>query len=178
MPTLEFTVGLPRSGKSSRVKEIFNQRRMLAPYVNYVVVSGDQIRLALYGCRYSSYGEPSVFASLQVMTRTLLLSGYNVIIDETNTSRESCKRILEICPDAKPIFVLTPPDICIQRAIATQQEDLTPVIRTQWEQLLRIFHDYHGANIEDGYFNMMRDIKQEIHSRWGSEYVPRIVKEF
>jgi predicted kinase len=151
---------------------------MLAPHNHYVIVSGDQIRLALYGCRYSSYGEGFVFATMQTMTRTLLASGYNVIIDETNTTKESCRRILEIDPTAKPIFILTRPEICIERAKATNQEDLAPVIEAQWGQLQNIYENQTGsANIEEAYHRMMVDIKNEIFDRWGSFTVPRLVKE-
>lgn len=178
MATLEFTVGTARSGKDTRVKEIVDQRHMLAPNNHYVIVSGDQIRLALYGCRYSSYGESFVFATMQVMTRTLLSSGYNVIINDTNTTKESCRRILEIAPTAQPIFVLTCPEVCIERAKATNQEDLIPVIEAQWRQLHDIYASKAGSvNIEEAYNYMMLDIKYEIFDRWGTFTVPRLVKE-
>jgi predicted kinase len=80
-PTLICLVGLPRSGKTTIVKELMKQWR--AP-----VVRRDDIRLALHGQRYQKLAEPFVKAISDVMIRALFLSGHEVIIcDETNFSR-------------------------------------------------------------------------------------------
>ena len=141
---LFFTIGLSRSGKSSlakkwlnydkyikdgkfqeyictkkdkdgwfiepelRIKHVENERRVL--------VSGDEIRQALYGSNWNSLGEDYVDSIKWTMIRTLLNSGHTVLLDETNTSERSIRKILEIDIDAEFVFVETKPEICHKRA--------------------------------------------------------------
>jgi tRNA uridine 5-carbamoylmethylation protein Kti12 len=115
-------MGLPRSGKTTIVKKLMYKH--FAP-----VVRRDDIRLALHGQRYQSLAEPFVKAISDVMIRSLFLSGHDTIIcDETNYSRAA--RDYHRSKDWKTVFyeVPTSPDTCKQRAIATGQADLVPVI--------------------------------------------------
>ncbi len=125
-PQLYFMVGLPRSGKSSLVKTLKKE------IPNLVVVSGDKIRLAVYNQRFWGPGEAMVHSIKQTMVRTLLSEGYNVLIDETNTSWKSIETIREIDSFAKYIIVDTPIADCIERAEKTGQSDLIPVIRRMY----------------------------------------------
>ncbi len=140
---LHFTVGRQRSGKSTYCK--------LWLFENYgnnyesclidnprVIVSGDAIRLATHGMRYNRLAEDSVFMTLHTMVRTLLITGFDVIVDETNTSEISIRRLLEIDNKAKAVYINTSEEICIQRALDTNQPDLVPVIKRVGKNIEKI----------------------------------------
>ena len=91
-----------------RIKHIENERRVL--------VSGDEIRQALYGSNWNSLCEDYVDSIKYTMVRALLNSGHTVLIDETNTSERSIQKILEIDIDTEFAFVETKPEICHRRA--------------------------------------------------------------
>lgn len=127
-PLLICMMGLPRSGKTTIVKELSKQWR--AP-----VVRRDDIRLALHNQRYVSCAEPFVKAISDVMIRSLFLSGHEVVIcDETNYSRQA--RDYHKSNDWRTVFyeVRTTPEVCKERAIATGQPDLVPVIQAMWDR--------------------------------------------
>lgn len=128
MVRLYFTIGSARSGKSTLVSEY-------AERFDLTIVSGDSIRKALHGCRYSSYAEGMVDSIKHIMIRSLLDSGNIVIVDGTHTTIQSIIKLLEIEPDASPIVMNTDLDICIERAIATNQKDLIPVIERHHLQM-------------------------------------------
>lgn len=139
---LYFTIGLPRSGKSTECKNWLrkendiNTTGRLGNFVHKlfghfdvddrIVVSPDRWRLAL-GHRYNWFVEPVVFSHIQIAVRGLLID-YNVILDDTNTTPESIKRIYEVDPDAIAIPIATPAEVCKERAIKTGQPDLATVI--------------------------------------------------
>lgn len=114
--------GLPRSGKSTIVDTL--RRRLGAP-----VVRRDAIRLALHGQRYLSEAEPMVKALSTYMIASLFEAGHEVIIcDETNVSM-AARKALSQGPWLTIFYpVDTSPEVCKERAIATGQPDLIPVI--------------------------------------------------
>lgn len=130
-PTLVCMVGLPRSGKSTIVKEL--SKELGAP-----IVRRDDIRLALHGQRYQALAEPFVKAISIVMIRSLFLSGHkHVICDETNYSRAArdFNRNDKVW-NTQFYWVRTSAQICKERAVATGQPDLIPVIdemQKRWE---------------------------------------------
>lgn len=79
MAKLAIMVGLPASGKSTFLKQRIDS--------SFIRISTDNIRLALYGRQYILQAEPFVWAIAETMARTLLLEGYNVAIDATNTTK-------------------------------------------------------------------------------------------
>lgn len=116
------TVGLPRSGKSTWAK------KQLLPIVN-----PDSIRLAIHGQRFCAKAEPFVWATAFIMTEALFNAGHNtIILDATNTNEERRKEWYQRFPEDEYDIILqqfdTPKEVCIQRAIDTDQEDLIPVI--------------------------------------------------
>lgn len=122
-PLLIAMMGLPRSGKSTISMELAKQYG--APVVNR-----DAIRLALHGQRYQAEAEPMVKAISLYMIKALFLTGHEVVIyDETNFSREARNYIKSDLWDTKFYPVLTDMATCIERAHATGQPDLDPVIR-------------------------------------------------
>lgn len=127
-PLLICMMGLPRSGKTTIVRELMKKHS--AP-----VVRRDDIRLALHNQRYQSKAEPFVKAISDVMIRSLFLSGHEVVIcDETNYSRAA--RDFHKSDDWNTVFYEVPTDVetCIKRAHLTGQPDLAPVIMSMWER--------------------------------------------
>mgnify|MGYP002622657040 CR=1 FL=1 len=117
---LFITVGLPRSGKSTVIRESYANRMP--------VVSPDAIRLAMHGQRFAIQAEPLVWATAKIMLNALIGAGNTQIcIDATNTTRWQRDSWL---PEAKRHFLVfeTPARICKERAVATGQDDLIPII--------------------------------------------------
>ena len=125
-PVLLSLHGLPRSGKSTLTGKL---RR----YYGASVVNADAVRLALHGQRYLALAEPMVFAIRQIMVRALFGAGHQIVIyDDTNYSRAARDKMRSDEWDTYYIEVDTPPEICKERAVATGQPDLIPVIDAMW----------------------------------------------
>jgi len=126
-------VGLPRSGKSTWVKDMAYRNEF------YPIVSKDSIRLALHGKRFDGEREAEVHHISKVMIRSLFNAGHSVVVlDETNTTtgrRNSC-----YSPDWEVRFkVFNTSDVeCVRRAMAMKDYDIISVIErmsAQWEPL-------------------------------------------
>lgn len=126
-------VGLPRSGKSTWVKEMEYRKEF------YPVVSKDAIRLALHGRRYDQSQEGDVHRICNIMVQALFLSGHKIVcLDETNTThirRNTC-----LSREWKVRFKVfnTSEEECIRRANAIGDIDIIPIIEkmaAQWEPL-------------------------------------------
>lgn len=137
-PHLYMTIGLQRSSKSTYATRWAQHLEMPGDGYPRAIVCADSIRLALHGIRYKSEAEPMVFTLDTYMIRSLVIRGHDVLADETGTTERSIRRILEIDPDATPIVIDTPKDVCIERAYKTNQEDLVPVIERCNEQFVRL----------------------------------------
>src|SRR5688572_33094149 len=103
---LLFMIGLARSGKSTWadkwlngdygtphfeselhfVRHISPKPKFKSPSNPRVVVSGDDIRKALYGQRYNSHMEEYIFAIEHTMIKALLDRGHDVLVDDTHTT--------------------------------------------------------------------------------------------
>ena len=115
---LHMMIGLPRSGKSTRAKEL-----------GYPIVSPDSIRLALHGQRWRSESEPMVWAIAHVMVGSLFQAGHrDVILDACNVTPERRKEWES--PEWVCVFhvISTPKEICSMRALDSGKGDLLPVI--------------------------------------------------
>lgn len=113
-------VGIPRSGKSTRAKEM-----------GYPIVNPDAIRLAIHGNPFIPQAEPLVWCLAKYMVKSLFLAGHKtVILDATNTTRQrreewksrSWNRDYEIIESSK--------DECVERAKKTGMEYLIPIIES------------------------------------------------
>jgi len=121
-PALIAFMGLPRSGKSTLATE-------LAAKLGAPIVCKDTIRLALHGQRYAVAAEEMVRVFSKIMIKSLFLRGHKIVIcDETNYSKAARKALSDPDWDILWFPVQTPADICCERAIATNQPDLVPVI--------------------------------------------------
>lgn len=134
--TMYVMCGLPRSGKSTTVNDLS---------YSTTVISGDSIRLALTGQRFNNNIEDYVSAIKHTIIKAQLLSGKDIIVDGTHTTIASVKKLertieeLESLTGEKEqiafIFVSTPKEACIERAIKSNQADLIPVIEKMATQL-------------------------------------------
>lgn len=147
---LHFTIGVARSGKSTFCNE-WMSRRTWKPKA---IVCADNIRIALHGHRYIQQTEPTVAAIKNVMIKSLLDRGHDVIVDGTHTTKNSIKQLLYIDPNATYHLIHTDPALCRQRAMDTDQEDLLPVIDKMDTQL--------GELIKEGIDNVINELKKEI----------------
>lgn len=121
-PVLICMLGLPRSGKSTISRRM--ARDLGAPIVNR-----DAIRLALHGKRYEVSAEPMVKAISLYMIKALFGAGHGTVIyDETNYSRAARDFVKSEDWTTAFYIVPTPPDVCQERAIKTDQPDLVKVI--------------------------------------------------
>lgn len=141
-PTLIAMVGLPRSGKSTLCK-------MYSDLTGAPIVNRDNIRLALHGQRYTALAEPMVKAISNVMIRSLFLSGHELVLyDETNYSRAARDFIKSDLWETRFWVVPTPPEICADRAVATNQHDLIPVIEEMYKRYQPLEEDEDRIDIE------------------------------
>lgn len=167
MPKVIFTVGLPRCGKSTFCKEF----RKSNP--NTVIVRADDIRLA-YGFRYNSLLEKQVAATKETMLITLMKEDYDyILVDGTHTSEKSIKDIIKIAPEAQPKVIITHPQTCKDRAAASYQSDLVPVIDRMWTNLQNtldtqilseILEDSFKSNTRDMWKGTYMEIEKEAQS--------------
>jgi predicted kinase len=114
--------GLPRSGKSTIAKRL--SQDLHAPIVNQ-----DAIRLALHGHAYETAAEPMVKTIADYMIRALFEAGHKVVIaDETHYSRAA--RDHRKSDKWRTVFYEVPTsiEVCKERAIATDQAYLLPVL--------------------------------------------------
>lgn len=138
---LFYTIGLPRSGKSSLAERWLKFQNYIedGQFRDYpvwltrgfngnceikdhdiqtqhrAVVSGDAIRESL-GNLWNPDVEDYVDAIKYTMVKALLKTGHTVLIDETNTSERSIRKILEIDINAQFAFVDTSIEDCLLRA--------------------------------------------------------------
>ncbi len=118
---LYFTIGLPRSGKSTWCRNFAKENQI-------TILSGDDFRLAITNERYNIHSELFVKASLITAAKALLISGQDVIIDETNSTDYSLNQLFHLDKNPEIIFFHTPKCICTDRAKTTNHLDLPPVI--------------------------------------------------
>lgn len=110
---LIITVGFPLSGKSTLSKRVVNHCDKV------VIVCPDTIRLALHGQQFIGLAEPFVWAMAQTMVRTLLIQGFTIIVDATNTTKERRSMWRQIAKDfnltLNIYWVDTPASVCHDR---------------------------------------------------------------
>jgi predicted kinase len=122
-------VGLPRSGKSTYAKSLIGS--------DWAIVNPDSIRLALTGQRYVEEIEPYVWAIAKTMVVSLFNAGHKkVVFDATNTTKKRRDFWKDDRWDIYYRHINTDKETCIERAKATNQLDLIPVIEkmaAEWE---------------------------------------------
>ena len=104
--------GLPRSGKTTWISE--NKK-------GEIIVSADDLRYRVYDKSYWHQGENLVWWTREILLRTLMSQGVDIIIDETNTTAARRKPIVDLCKgynyECKCVFIPASVDLCISRLI-------------------------------------------------------------
>lgn len=126
---LMITVGLPLSGKLTFANKI-NHDDICD---DYAIVHPDTIRLAIHGKPYIQTAEPYVWAVTETMVRSLLLSGNNVILVATNTTKERRQVWVKVAKELNTklsiAMIDTPYDICVERNKETPKCDVSVIDR-------------------------------------------------
>jgi predicted kinase len=169
---LIFTIGLARCGKSTFCDRWVNGLEMTASTIAdeegdiawgrpRAIVCSDDIRMSLHGERFNRDAEPMVWSVHTYMCKSLLRRGHDVIIDGTNTTRDSILRIMNIDTNACYILIDTPMEECERRAMACGHHDLVEhgVIRRQARQL-RALKD-RGLDV------VVEGVRERVKRRWG-----------
>jgi predicted kinase len=111
MSKLGVMVGLPRSGKSTKCMALMEQ--------GHVIINPDRMRLALHGQAYQPLAEQLVWAIADLMVRTLLMQGHNVIVDATNITRYARGVWAKVAKahgiELDIYWVTTPYEVCLER---------------------------------------------------------------
>lgn len=127
-----------------------------------VVVTTDNIRLALAGKLYTRELEPVVYSHKYVMLKTLLIENFHVLSCGTNTTKDSLKRHLELDPQTEFIVLDTPLEVCLDRIKLTGQLNMGPVIKRHHRQLQQL--------LDQGLENVRKELLEEIRIRWGKNH--------
>jgi len=154
-PHIYFTIGLPRSGKSTFVdNEMVGQ--LTGNLGEPVIINGDDFRMAGYGQRFNEAGEGLVAGAVFTAIKALLITGYNVIYDETNTSPWSLKKIFSIDPMAQYVIIDKDVDICVQR---TNEALGVPIFPDEQEEFLNAI-DRINAQFKKITINKLEKLRQ------------------
>lgn len=162
---LYFTVGLPRSGKSvycdlwvkkrdPETVQIIQDAMVSREFIIWnrvpgakprAIVAGDDFRHALHGHEYLVEAEGAVFTAMDLATRALLRRGHDVIVDETCTTQSTLLRYLKIDVEARPVFIDTQAEVCIERAKADGRDYLVGPIERMDAQLKALRADWDNT---------------------------------
>lgn len=120
MKSFVIMCGLPRSGKSTFVREL----REVATENNdkIVIVSPDNIRYRLYGEAFNKEREKEVWETARIMIEEFLFQGFTVVLDATSITKEFRQKWEYLLDEETAGFICyidTPKDICIERAKET-----------------------------------------------------------
>jgi predicted kinase len=110
---LLFTVGLPRSGKTTL------RNYLKDAGVKMIVVSADELRELVYGQRFYGLGENFVWGVREILLHTLMDQGHTIFIDETNTTAKRRAKIVDLAfekdYDCTCLYVKELAGICARR---------------------------------------------------------------
>jgi len=124
MKILHLLIGLPRSGKSTKAKEL-----------GFPVVEPDAIRKVIHGTPWKRNVEHMVWGIAHIMVDALFEAGHNdVILDATNHTSARRSEWESENYSIKYYEIETPMSVCIERARSTNQEYLIPVIERMCQQ--------------------------------------------
>ncbi|WP_338450560.1 ATP-binding protein [Niallia oryzisoli] len=130
--------GIPLSGKSTYAKALQSQ--------GWVRVSIDDLRLVLHGQIYKAEAEPQVWQTAELMVRTLLKSGHNVIVDTTNRTRERRKKWKRVAKE----FGLMLEIYEVETDYETCKARNKVLKRLSQEDLKQIYKEFQKPSMDEG----------------------------
>lgn len=128
-PVLYMLVGVPGSGKSTWVD------RQVQTMDKYYVASTDrllEIYASMRGATYNDVFQEHIgYAEKAMLThiKDAIMYGYDIIWDQTNTSRKSRAKKLALIPDTYEkiaVFFPTPSDVELHRRLVTRKGKTIP----------------------------------------------------
>lgn len=171
---ISFTISPARAGKSTFVRKWLKETD--PDGLNRVSLCRDDFRIAVYGERFCARREPEMHNIFDAAVRALHnTSLYRIILDETNCSVKSIRSVFRLDIDAKPYFINTPIDICLERAYATNQPDLAEggVITRMFDNLVKLcnygcpgfaqINEYNEIT-EELIYQAVEDIREEVRN--------------
>jgi predicted kinase len=143
---LFMTVGLPLSGKSTLRKIVMDKNQGIT------LINADQLRYQIYGNRYHQNGEDMMWAIRKHFLEILMQNSNYVFIDETNTTIERRKSILNLAKKYKyKVFCFlidTMKEVCINRANSKDDKYIIPVIE-------RMSNQFKYPTIDEGFHKII-----------------------
>lgn len=127
-----------------------------------VIISGDEFRKAVHGHAYIKEAEELVFANMTTACRALINTGFDVMVDETNSTLTSIYRLLLVDIDAIPLWIDTPENVCVKRARDTNKKYLIPPIKRICKQI---------EELRAGWPDNFNKLRQQIIERKTSDQV-------
>lgn len=154
IPILYIMCGLPASGKTTKAKEIVAEEG--AEYV-----SSDEIRKELYGDESCQSDNQKVFEHYYKRMNQYLSEGKDVVIDSTNVTLKSRKRIFSECKVncEKFIYVIaTPIEICYENDLKRERHVGKEAIDKFWKsfQFPQDFEGFSGTTVINLYSNVSK----------------------
>ncbi len=126
--TLHCMCGLPRSGKGTFARKL--SKELGAP-----IIDPDCVRLSVHGQPFLPEKEPFVWKIVRHSIEALFLAGHNdVILDCVNHTPRRRKDWVSDKWTTKWYHQNTSLEVCIERAILSNQEYLIPVIQRMHEE--------------------------------------------
>ncbi len=128
----------------------------------YIVISRDGLRSMIDGDRYKFdlELEPNVYDVETYAIELFLRSGYNIVVDETNTSLRSRRRLLMIAEDHNvQTLVHVLPRLskkeCVDRRVKDTKRKYT---KEKWEEIWDLFDSkYVDPELKEGFDWMLRE---------------------
>jgi predicted kinase len=117
--------GLPQAGKSTAGNAWV---KGAPPGRPRVVLAGDDFRVSVLGAEYVPSAEHLIFSFIDTAAAALLRRGFDVLIDETSTSKPSLCRYLRLDHNFELLIIDTSAEECKRRALANNRPYLIPVI--------------------------------------------------
>lgn len=154
-------VGLQGSGKSTRALEICAARN--ADNEHTIILSSDHIRKS-----HPEWTNEQVFSNLYMTLESNVKLGTSVIIDATNTTVKSRKKLFRFLEQRKlstevvACVLTTPYEICVERVKARNEagtEHQVPL-----EVLQRYLHSFEIPFLEEGFSKIILDNCPEVIS--------------
>lgn len=162
-PQIYFSIGAARSGKSTYSKRWSNGCEMIdVQSYNRVVWNQDNFRLAMGGQRFNKVLEPLVHTFKSYAIKSLLLGDYIVFVDGTHTTERSITDLLRLDINAQPVLFDTPEYECWERALATEQPDLLPVITHHCNNIAKL----KAEGLDNVMARLRREVVEYDEYRW------------
>lgn len=130
--------------------------------INYVIVSRDALRSMIDGERYKFDFklEPHIFEIETTAIDIFLDAGYNIVVDETNTSPRTRFRLLRLAEDHNvQTLVHILPRLCRKECIDRRMKhDKRGYTRKRWEEIWDMFDkSYVEPDYKEGFDWMLRE---------------------